>query len=75
MGALELGYKVMVVADGCGTMTTMGDDMTFARLRAAGVTVTVTNTFVTELANDFGTPDGLKAQQIMSDEIISKLSK
>ncbi len=74
-GALELGYKVMVVADGCGTMTTMGDDMTFARLREAGVTVTVTNTFVTELANDFGTPDGLKAQQIMSDEIISKLSK
>ena len=75
MGALELGYKVMVVADGCGTMTTMGDDMTWARLRAAGVTVTVTNTFVTELADDFSTPGGLKAQQIMSDEIISKLSK
>ena len=74
-GALALGYKAMVVADGCGTMTTLGDDMTWARLRAAGVTVTVTNTFVTELANDFGTPDGLKAQQIMSDEIISKLAK
>ncbi len=75
MGALELGYKVMVVADGCGTMTTMGDDLTFARLRDAGVTVTVTNQFVTELANDFGTPDGQKAQQIMADEIISKLAK
>ncbi len=73
IGALELGYKVMVVADGCGTMTALGDQLTFARLRDNGVTVTVTNQFVTELVNDFGTTDGQKAQQIMSDEIISKL--
>ena len=75
MGALDLGYKVMVVADGCGTMTPLGDQMTFDRLRTAGVTVTVTNQFVTELVNNFGTPEGQKAQQIMSDEIISKLGK
>ena len=73
VGALDRGYKVMVVADGCGTMTLLGDQLTFARLQAAGVTVTVTNQFVTELVNNFGTPDGQKAQQIMSDEIISKL--
>ena len=73
MGALDLGYKVMVVADGCGTMAPLGDQMTFDRLRTAGVTVTVTNQFVTELVNNFGTPEGQKAQQIMSDEIISKL--
>ena len=75
MGALDLGYKVMVVADGCGTMTSLGDQMTFDRLRTAGVTVTVTNQFVTELVNNFGTTEGQKAQQIMSDEIISKLGK
>ena len=75
VGAQDLGYKVMVVADACGTMSTLGDQITFDRLREAGVTVTVTNQFVTELANDFGTPDGLKAQQIMADEIISKLAK
>ena len=75
VGALELGYKVMVFADGCGTMTPLGDELTFARLRALGVTVTGTNSAVTELVNNFGTPEGQKAQQIMSDEIISKLSK
>ncbi len=73
VGALELGYKVMVVADACGTMTAMGDSLTFARLQTLGMTVTVINQFVTELVNDFGTPEGQKAQQIMSDEIISKL--
>lgn len=74
VGALELGYQVMVVADACGTMTEMGDNLTFARLQTMGVTVTVTNQFVTELVNNFGTPEGMKAQQIMADEIISKLT-
>ena len=57
----------------CGTMSTIGDDMTFDRLRSLGVTVSVVNQIVTELENDFGSPDGLKAQQILSDEVISKL--
>ena len=43
------------------------------RLRGLGVTVSVVNQIVTELENDFGSPDGLKAQQILSDEVISKL--
>ena len=73
-GAQQRGYKVMVVADACGTMSTLGDKTTFDRLRSLGMTVSVTNQVVTELVNDFGTPDGQKAQQIMADEIISKLS-
>jgi hypothetical protein len=44
-------------------------------LRELGVRVTVVNTAVTELVNNFGNPEGQKAQQIMSDEIISKLGK
>ena len=43
--------------------------------KVPGATVTVVNQIVTELENDFGSPDGLRAQKIMSDEIISKLSK
>ena len=73
--AVRLGYSVYVVADACGTMSTLGDETTFTRLRALGVTVTVVNQIVTELENDFGSPDGLRAQKIMSDEIISKLNK
>ena len=72
--AVRLGYCVYVVADACGTMSTLGDSTTFARLRDLGVIVTVVNSIVTELENDFGSPDGLRAQKIMSDEIISKLN-
>ncbi len=71
--ALKNGYRVMVVADACGTMSAMGDTLTYDRLRALGVIVTVVNQAVTELVNNFGTPDGQKAQKILADEVISKL--
>ncbi len=73
--AVKNGYHVMVVADACGTVTTLGDQLTYERLRAFGVVVTVVNQAVTELVNNFGTPEGQKAQAIMSDEIISKLGQ
>jgi nicotinamidase-related amidase len=73
--AVRRGYDVAVVADACGTMAALGDQTTFDRLRGMGVTVAVTNQIVTELVDNFGTPEGQKAQQIMSDEIISKLGK
>ncbi len=72
--AVRLGYSVYVVADACGTMSTLGDQVTFDRLRDLGVVVTVVNQVVTELQNDFGSADGMKAQKIMGDEIISKLN-
>ena len=71
--AQKLGYKVMVVADACGTMSTLGDTLTYDRLRDLGIVVTVTNQVVTELQSNFGTPAGQQAQGIMYDEIISKL--
>ena len=71
--AQKLGYKVMVVADACGTMSTLGDTLTYDRLRDLGIVVTVTNQIVTELESNFGTPAGQQAQGIMYDEIISKL--
>lgn len=69
----RLGFKVQVVADACGTMSSMGDVLTFDRLRSLGITVTVVNQVTTELVPNFGTPDGQKAQKIMSEEVISKL--
>ncbi len=72
--AVELGYTVTVVADACGTTSTLGDESTFVRLRDLGVTVAVINQVVTELQNDFGSPEGLKAQTILGDEVISKLN-
>lgn len=72
--AVKRGYRVMVVADACGTMTPLGDQLTYARLRDLGVVVADTNQVVTELVNNFGTPEGQKAQKIMAEEIISKLA-
>jgi nicotinamidase-related amidase len=71
--ALILGYDVLVVADACGTTTAWGDTLTHDRLRAEGAQIAVINQAVTELVNDFGVPEGQLAQQIMGDEIISKL--
>ncbi|GAC1340503.1 MAG: isochorismatase family protein [Acetobacteraceae bacterium] len=73
--AQKNGFSVMVVADACGTMSALGDQLTYDRLRALGITVTVVNQVVTELVPNFGTPEGQKAQQIMADEIISKLGE
>ena len=72
-GALREGYTVQVVADACGSMTALADQVTFDRLRALGVTVTDGNQVLTELYTDFGTPDGQKASKINFDEIVSKL--
>jgi nicotinamidase-related amidase len=72
--ARRLGYRVMVVADACGTMSALGDTLTYDRLRGLEITVTVVNQVVTELVSNFGTPEGQKAQHIMGDEIISKLA-
>ena len=72
--AQKLGYSVMVVADACGTMSTLGDTLTYDRLRNLGIVVTVTNQVVTELVSNFGTQVGQQAQGIMYDEVISKLA-
>ena len=63
--ALKLGYDVLVVADACGTTSVLGDTLTYDRLRADGAQIAVVNQVVTELANDFGAPQGQAAQQIM----------
>jgi nicotinamidase-related amidase len=73
--ALRLGYNVMLVADACGSLTELGDRLTFDRLRDMGVTVCGINQAQTELVNNFGTPEGQKAMKINMEEIISRLAK
>lgn len=73
--ALKLGYNVMLVADACGSLTSLADQLTFDRLRDMGVTVCGINQAQTELVNNFGTPEGQKAMQINMEEIISRLAK
>ena len=72
--AVGRGYQVMLVADACGSLTNLADQLTFERLRGLGVTVCGINQAQTELVNNFGTPEGQKAMQINLEEIISKLA-
>ena len=74
-GAVREGYTVQVVADACGSMSALADELTFARLRNMGVVVTVGNQILTELYPDFGTTEGQQAMKINLDEIVSKLGK
>lgn len=74
-GALREGYTVQVVADACGSMSALADELTFARLRNLGVVVTVGNQILTELYPDFGTTDGQRAMKINLEEIVSKMGK
>ena len=74
-GAVREGYNVWVVADASGSMTPLADELTYAYLRGLGVTVTGGNSVLSELYNDFGTPDGQKAMQINLEEVVSKMGK
>jgi len=71
--ALREGYRVEVVADASGSMSTLADEVTWARMRELGAVVTDGNQVLTELYPDFGTAAGQKAQQIDLEEVVSKL--
>ena len=74
-GALRNGYEVMVVADACGSMSKLADDLSFDYLRQIGAYVVSANSVLSELYTDFGSPDGQKAMQINLQEVVSKLGK
>ncbi|MCX6046602.1 MAG: isochorismatase family protein [Chloroflexi bacterium] len=74
VGANEEGYTVQVVADACGSMSALADQLTYDRLRQAGVVITGGNQVLTELYQDFGTEAGQQAMQINLQEIVSKLN-
>jgi nicotinamidase-related amidase len=73
--AVKQGYNVMFVADACGSLSVLADQLTFDRLRDMGVVVCGINQAQTELVNDFGTADGQKAMKINMEEVISRLGK
>jgi len=71
--AIELGYNIIVVADASGSMSKIADETSFDYFRQIGAKVFSANAVVTELFQDFSTPDGQKVMQINLQEVISKL--
>lgn len=73
--AIKEGYNVIVAADACGSMSKLADDTSFDYFRQIGANVLSTNAAVTELYQDFSTPDGQKVMKINLEEVVSKLGK
>jgi nicotinamidase-related amidase len=73
--AIREGYNVIVVADASGSMSKLADDTSFDYFRQIGAFVLSANAAVTELFQDFSTPDGQKVMNINLQEVISKLGK
>nr|WP_295782760.1 isochorismatase family protein [Rhodoferax sp.] len=73
--AVKEGYNVIVVADASGSMSKLADDTSFDYFRQIGAFVLSANAAVTELFQDFSTPDGQKVMNINLQEVISKLGK
>lgn len=73
--AINEGYNVMVIADASGSMTRLADETSFDYFRQIGVKVLSANAAVTELYQDFGTPEGQKVMKINIEEVVSKLGK
>jgi nicotinamidase-related amidase len=64
ISALAAGYNVQVVADACGTSTTLADTVTYERLRALGATITSAYGILFDLYPDLSTPEGKKAESV-----------
>ena len=62
--AVEAGYKVYVVADACGTSSTLADQVTYKRLENLGIVATTAYGILFELYSDLSTPEGQRAQGV-----------
>lgn len=72
ISATEEDYEVQVVIDAGGSPTQVADDVSAWRMKDNGVTVTVTDTLIAELANFWSDGVGPTIQKILQEEILSK---
>jgi nicotinamidase-related amidase len=67
--ALDLGYRVQVVADAGGSMTKSADDLALRRMELAGAGLTSANMILTELARNWVSDVGQKVIPIVVELI------
>ena len=72
ISATEEGYEVQVVIDAGGSPTQVADDVSAQRMKDHGVTVTVTDTMIAELADLWSKGVGPTIQTILREEILSQ---
>lgn len=65
ISAVEDGYEVQAVMDACGSPFEINEAISRERLKAANVHMTITNTMVAELVQDWSTPQGQELVQLL----------
>ena len=65
ISAVEDGYEVQAVMDACGSPFEINEAVSRERLKAGNVHMTVTNTIVAELVQDWSTPQGQELVQLL----------
>jgi len=71
VSAVDAGYRVLVVADASGTTTTLGDAVSYDRLRSLGAEVATTYGILFELFSDLSTPEGQQAEAIAAGSLVA----
>ena len=75
ISATEDGYQVQAVIDAGGSPTQVSDNVSAQRMKDNGVTITVTDQIIAELANMWTTGAGPTIQKILQEEILAVTMK
>lgn len=75
ISATEEGFKVQAVIDAGGSPTQVSDNVSAQRMKDSGVTITVTDQIITELANLWTEGAGPIIQKILQEEILAVTMK
>jgi isochorismate hydrolase len=75
ISATEEGFKVQAVIDAGGSPTQVSDNVSAQRMKDSGVTITVTDQIIAELANLWTEGAGPIIQKILQEEILAVTMK
>jgi nicotinamidase-related amidase len=70
INAVEDGYNVQAVMDASGSPYDVSESLSQKRMADAGVTLTATNTLISELAQDWSTPHGQQLIQLLFNDVL-----
>lgn len=71
--AVRAGFHVQAVMDASGSPFELSEELSRKRMENAGVVLTTTNTMMAELAQDWSTPEGQQAVQLLFTEVLPKI--
>lgn len=75
ISAVEDGYEVQAVINAGGSPSQVADDVSIQRMKDHGVTITVANQMLAELADRWSEGQGPTIEKILLEEILSEIMK